>query len=60
MLIGILIFAVNFSDSSDILTEFHFKLSAGFGLCTGAGILAVAAAFVYLIICCREKFWWNS
>lgn len=57
LLIGIVIFAAKFVESSsDYVTDFHFKLSAGFGLCTAAGILALSAGLVYFITYCIKRF----
>lgn len=55
MLIGTIVFAVNNVESSNSIVDFQFKLSAGFGLCTVAGVHALAAGVWYLIICCRHK-----
>lgn len=57
LLLGILVFVVNFVESSDnMLVAFHFGLSAGFGLCAGAGILSAIAGILYLIAYCRKQF----
>ena len=52
---GIIIFVAKFMEESDAITEIHYSLSVGFGLCVASGVLSLVAGILYIASFLRKR-----
>ena len=57
IVMGTIIFVAKFVEESDAITEIHFSLSVGFGLCVASGVLSLVAGILYIAPFLRKRRW---
>ena len=55
IVLGIIIFAAKFVEESNAITEMHYGLSVGFGLCVASGVLSFVTGILYIASSFRNR-----